>query len=129
MVIKSRDMSYVLPSSMDFESHSELKIKLSVALLEDPYATDTMVLKGDSTDLDWTPTQALPRTKRPAKHGTDAEEKSNSCHTSGCGKDSYSLHKHDLTHGDRQFTCPVNSCCKRFLDNSKLRRHMLMHTV
>lgn len=29
----------------------------------------------------------------------------------------------------RQHTCEVEGCGKRFLDNSKLRRHMLVHTV
>lgn len=29
---------------------------------------------------------------------------------------------------DRQFICPVETCRKQFLDNSKLRRHMLVHT-
>jgi hypothetical protein len=33
-----------------------------------------------------------------------------------------------MTHGERQFVCEVQGCGKRFLDNSKLRRHMLVHT-
>lgn len=33
-----------------------------------------------------------------------------------------------MTHGERQHTCPVAECGKRFLDNSKLKRHMLVHT-
>lgn len=31
--------------------------------------------------------------------------------------------------GPRQYLCEVEGCGKRFLDNSKLRRHMLVHTV
>lgn len=31
--------------------------------------------------------------------------------------------------GPRQYVCEVEGCSKRFLDNSKLRRHMLVHTV
>jgi len=130
--IKPGDMSYILPSSMDFESHSDLKIKLSVALLEDPDATDNKVIKGDSADHDWTPAQVVPRTKRTTRSSEDAEEKTYTCHIAGCGKgfsDTGSLRKHTMTHGERQYTCPVQSCCKRFLDNSKLRRHMLVHTV
>eukprot|EP00826_Nyctotherus_ovalis_P001419 TRINITY_DN1021_c0_g1_i6.p2 TRINITY_DN1021_c0_g1~~TRINITY_DN1021_c0_g1_i6.p2 ORF type:complete len:115 (+),score=27.49 TRINITY_DN1021_c0_g1_i6:438-782(+) len=33
-----------------------------------------------------------------------------------------------MTHGERQHTCAVPGCGKRFLDNSKLKRHMLVHT-
>lgn len=33
-----------------------------------------------------------------------------------------------MTHGERQYICPVADCEKRFLDNSKLKRHMLVHT-
>ena len=33
-----------------------------------------------------------------------------------------------MTHGERQHICPVVECGKRFLDNSKLKRHMLVHT-
>ena len=33
-----------------------------------------------------------------------------------------------MTHGEKQYTCPVDECGKRFLDNSKLKRHMLVHT-
>ncbi len=33
-----------------------------------------------------------------------------------------------MTHGERQHICPVADCGKRFLDNSKLKRHMLVHT-
>ncbi len=33
-----------------------------------------------------------------------------------------------MTHGERQHICPVAECGKRFLDNSKLKRHMLVHT-
>ena len=49
----------------------------------------------------------------------------------GCGKifqDSSSLRKHLMTHGERQYICPVDGCGKRFLDNSKLKRHQLVHT-
>ena len=40
-----------------------------------------------------------------------------------------SLRKHMTTHGERLFECPVEGCNKRFLDNSKLKRHMLVHSV
>ncbi|MDR3547462.1 MAG: C2H2-type zinc finger protein [Candidatus Pacebacteria bacterium] len=33
-----------------------------------------------------------------------------------------------MTHGERMHVCPVSDCGKRFLDNSKLKRHMLVHT-
>ncbi len=33
-----------------------------------------------------------------------------------------------MTHGERMHVCPVADCGKRFLDNSKLKRHMLVHT-
>jgi len=33
-----------------------------------------------------------------------------------------------MTHGERQYTCPVVGCGKKFLDNSKLKRHQLVHT-
>lgn len=33
-----------------------------------------------------------------------------------------------LVHGARQFICAVEGCGKKFLDNSKLRRHQLVHT-
>lgn len=49
----------------------------------------------------------------------------------GCGKvfqDLSSLRKHAMTHGERQYICPVAGCNKKFLDNSKLKRHQLVHT-
>ena len=51
------------------------------------------------------------------------------CSFEGCQKRFYdrsAFHKHQLTHGDKLFTCP--DCGKKFLDNSKLRRHSLVHT-
>lgn len=33
-----------------------------------------------------------------------------------------------MTHGERQYSCPVAGCGKKFLDNSKLKRHQLVHT-
>ena len=33
-----------------------------------------------------------------------------------------------MTHGERQYVCPVDGCGKKFLDNSKLKRHQLVHT-
>jgi hypothetical protein len=33
-----------------------------------------------------------------------------------------------MTHGERQYICPVDGCGKKFLDNSKLKRHQLVHT-
>ena len=51
------------------------------------------------------------------------------CSFDGCNKKFYdktAFHKHQLTHGDKLFTCP--NCGKKFLDNSKLRRHSLVHT-
>jgi len=43
--------------------------------------------------------------------------------------DHSSLRKHIQTHGDKQFICRERGCGKRFLDNSKLKRHQLVHTV
>ena len=33
-----------------------------------------------------------------------------------------------MTHGERLYICKVSTCGKRFLDNSKLKRHQLVHT-
>ena len=38
------------------------------------------------------------------------------------------MRKHILTHGERHFICDVEGCGKKFLDNSKLKRHKLVHT-
>lgn len=140
MVYKASAMSYILPSSLD--CHSDLKIKLSVALLEDlppETSVENKTGKTDSGDQDWTPPlpKAVPRSVKKQPRSSDdgdphTEEKTYTCHISGCGKvftDTGSLRKHTMTHGERQFTCPIQSCCKKFLDNSKLRRHMLVHTV
>ena len=32
------------------------------------------------------------------------------------------------THGKKKHVCPVKNCGKRFIDSSKLKRHMLVHT-
>ena len=51
------------------------------------------------------------------------------CSFDGCRKKFYdrsAFHKHQLTHGDKLFSC--KDCGKKFLDNSKLRRHSLVHT-
>ena len=34
-----------------------------------------------------------------------------------------SYRKHQMTHGERMYICKVPTCGKRFLDNSKLKRH------
>jgi transcription factor YY len=34
-----------------------------------------------------------------------------------------------MTHGERLYICKVSTCGKKFLDNSKLKRHQLVHTV
>lgn len=36
--------------------------------------------------------------------------------------------KHLRTFGDKQYICPVETCGRQFMDNSKLNRHMLVHT-
>ena len=38
------------------------------------------------------------------------------------------MKKHQLTHGEKLFVCQIPGCGKKFLDNSKLRRHQLVHT-
>lgn len=38
------------------------------------------------------------------------------------------LKKHSAVHGERHHACPVDGCGKKFLDNSKLKRHMLVHS-
>jgi len=40
-----------------------------------------------------------------------------------------SYRKHQITHGERMYICKMPTCGKRFLDNSKLKRHFLVHTV
>ena len=52
------------------------------------------------------------------------------------GKDDFDIYnhvgsyrKHHMTHGERMYICKVPTCGKRFLDNSKLKRHQLVHTV
>lgn len=34
-----------------------------------------------------------------------------------------SYRKHQMTHGERMYICHVSTCGKKFLDNSKLKRH------
>ena len=66
------------------------------------------------------------------RHPTEYSSSSSNyfeCSFDGCKKKFYdrtAFHKHQLTHGDKLFTCP--DCGKKFLDNSKLRRHSLVHT-
>lgn len=36
--------------------------------------------------------------------------------------------KHLVTHGERLYRCTQEGCGKKFLDNSKLKRHQLVHT-
>ena len=51
------------------------------------------------------------------------------CPEPNCGKifkDRTSLKKHIIIHGEKLFIC--NICQKKFLDNSKLRRHSLVHS-
>ena len=66
------------------------------------------------------------------RHTTEYSSSSSNyfeCSFDGCKKKFYdrtAFHKHQLTHGDKLFTCP--DCGKKFLDNSKLRRHSLVHT-
>ena len=68
--------------------------------------------------------------KKKRKH-TEYSSSSNvfECSFEGCKKKFYdksALHKHQIIHGDKLFTC--KDCGKKFLDNSKLRRHSLVHT-
>ena len=51
------------------------------------------------------------------------------CEEVGCYKTFYdkcAYRKHLLTHGEKLYTCEI--CNKKFLDNSKLRRHSLVHS-
>ena len=51
------------------------------------------------------------------------------CEEPNCGKifkDKTSLKKHIIIHGEKLYICEI--CKKRFLDNSKLRRHSLVHS-
>ena len=80
--------------------------------------------EGESNSLD----SGMLKKKR---RTTDYSTSSNvfECSFDGCKKKFYdrsAFHKHQLTHGDKLFTC--NDCGKKFLDNSKLRRHSLVHT-
>eukprot|EP00808_Paulinella_micropora_P026212 g29917.t1 len=50
---------------------------------------------------------------------------------SSCSKtfpDANALRKHARIHGDKPHICPEPGCGKRFRDNSKLKRHSLVHT-
>jgi len=38
------------------------------------------------------------------------------------------LKKHELEHDERKYVCSVQGCGRKFIDNSKLKRHMLVHT-
>ena len=69
--------------------------------------------------------------KKKRRHTEYSSSSSNyfECSFDGCKKKFYdrtAFHKHQLTHGDKLFTC--SECGKKFLDNSKLRRHSLVHT-
>ena len=51
------------------------------------------------------------------------------CEEEGCKKvfyDKCAFRKHLLTHGEKLYSCEI--CHKKFLDNSKLRRHSLVHS-
>ena len=66
---------------------------------------------------------------RPQNNQKDYSPKDYECSYEDCGKkfhDKGSFRKHQLTHGDKLFTC--KNCGKKFLDNSKLKRHSLVHT-
>ena len=70
----------------------------------------------------------LKKKRRPTEHSSSSSNYFE-CSFDGCKKKFYdrtAFHKHQLTHGDKLFTC--GDCGKKFLDNSKLRRHSLVHT-
>ena len=57
------------------------------------------------------------------------EKKEFKCPIEDCKKifnDKGAFRKHQLTHGEKLYQCKV--CSKKFLDNSKLRRHSLVHS-
>ena len=66
----------------------------------------------ERTELGWKPASARPH--RSAKPISSASEEETA---------------QTRKQGPRQYVCDVEGCSKRFLDNSKLRRHMLVHTV
>ena len=70
----------------------------------------------------------LKKKRRPTEYSSSSSNYFE-CSFDGCKKKFYdrtAFHKHQLTHGDKLFSCP--DCGKKFLDNSKLRRHSLVHT-
>ncbi|CDW88817.1 protein kinase domain containing protein [Stylonychia lemnae] len=69
------------------------------------------------------------RPKKPPIIGSEKTDEGGSkiytCHVLGCGKifqDSSSLRKHLMTHGERQYICPVEGC------DFNLRTHLRTHT-
>lgn len=65
----------------------------------------------------------------PTKRQKSVEIRDYKCQYEDCGKhfhDKSSFRKHQLTHGEKLFSC--KNCGKKFLDKSKLKRHSLVHT-
>lgn len=56
----------------------------------------------------------------------DGKLKEYTCQIDECMKvftDILTYRKHLVTHGERLYRCPAEGCGKKFLDNSKLKRH------
>ena len=65
----------------------------------------------------------------PSRNNKRKSKKEYKCDLTTCGKifkDKTSLKKHMIIHGEKLFICEI--CKKKFLDNSKLRRHSLVHS-
>jgi hypothetical protein len=78
-----------------------------------------------------------PKTPKPAKKASPLTMVGPfACTWPGCKKvfkDRNGIRKHMHTHGEKRFVCTAMNkhgkpCLKRFIDKSKLKRHMLVHT-
>ncbi|CAG9315357.1 unnamed protein product [Blepharisma stoltei] len=117
-------------------SDTELKIRLSVDLLSN---VDTNKLKAMIHNaklysqkyqpvfvmLEKTP-EGIVVTEEPLKPPKPKNEAKPKKQSSDL--DESPVKKHHHGGGDKQYICPMETCGRRFMDNSKLCRHMLVHT-
>jgi uncharacterized Zn-finger protein len=100
-----------MASSLKHRNRNDLKIQLSLDLLTAPVAKWALKSKtSDPITIELEKTYAGFQIARKKRKLIEKET---------------AVYKHNT---DRQFICSVETCRKQFLDNSKLRRHMLVHT-